>query len=610
MQNWHKCGRVAGATASEFGSPVSRLARFPAISYDGADPVGVIEGGADLNAMTPEVPATVSEAVAFPRLDAADFAALKPLATVCSFADGQSVFRAGDADLDLFVVESGAIEISNPSDGDRHVVTHGPGQFAGDIDLLTRRPVIVNGTARGATRLLRVPGTRLRELLNKVPRLSEKLLIAVQERRRLLAQTGVLGMKVVGPGKCRDTTVVREFLHKNFVPFTWYDSASSEGHALLTGWGSPRKSPVIECGGGRLLINPSLRELAESAGVWRHCPSERVDLAIVGAGPAGMTAAVYAASEGLATVVLDSLGPGGQAAGSSRIENFIGFPSGLSGVELATRSVLQMLKFGARMVAPVAVERIVPAAAPGELHALYLDCGTVLHASAVLIAAGVRWRKLEAEDAPRFESAGIHYACTSVEALLYDQRDVAVVGAGNSAGQAAMYLAECCRDRRVHLVVRRRLGPGMSDYLVGRIRSAGNISVHEGVEVAGVHGERRLEAVTLRAFTPDDGAKEAQPSERLDVSAVFVFTGAEPGGSWLPEAIARDQLGYILTGTDALRSGRWPLSNREPCPLETTAPGILAAGDIRAGSTKRVGFAVGDGSLAVTCVHKLIAIRS
>ena len=269
-----------------------------------------------------------------------------------------------------------------------------------------------------------------------------------------------------------------------------------------------------------------------------------------------------------------------------------------------------MLKFGATMVAPVTVERIEVGTSPGKLHALHLDCGTVLRARAILIAGGVRWRKLEAEGADRFEAAGIHYACTSVEALLYDERDVAVVGAGNSAGQAAMYLADCCRNRRVHLVIRRRLGPGMSDYLVGRIRAAPNICLHEGAEISEIQGEKRIESVSLRAFNPDSEARKLdQPTETLPVAAVFVFTGADAGCAWLPESVTRDKLGYILTGTDAVRSGRWPLTNREPCPLETTAPGILAAGDIRAGSTKRVGFAVGDGSLAVTCVHKLIAIR-
>lgn len=555
--------------------------------------------------------ALTSNSIAFPQLEADDLKILKTLADSVSFSDGQIIFRAGDTDLDLFVVETGGIKILNPSDENRHIVTHGPGQFAGDIDLLTRRPVIVTGVACGQTQLLRIHINRLHEILSKIPNLAEKLLIAIQERRRLLLSSGVVGLKIVGPGKCRDTMRVREFLFKNFVPFTWYDSTSDQGKKLLNGWGSPKKSPVIECSNGRLLMNPELRELAQNIGVWRHCPTEETDLAIVGAGPAGMTAAVYAASEGLSTVVLDRLGPGGQAAGSSKIENFIGFPSGLTGVELATRSILQMLKFGAKMVAPVSVERIEPAKTPDDFHALHLDCGNILHARAVLIAVGVNWRKLEVPGAERFESAGIYYACTTVEAILYDKQDVAVVGAGNSAGQAAMFLAECSHDRTVHLLIRRHLDSRMSEYLIGRIRAARNIVVHEDVEIAAVHGEQRLESVTLRAFNPNRTEGEGEGScETLPISAAFIFIGADAGCSWLPETLARDSLGYIMTGVDALRSGHWPLKDREPCPLETTIPGILAAGDIRAGSTKRVGFAVGDGSLAVTCVHKLVVIRS
>jgi len=552
-----------------------------------------------------------SNPTAFPRLEAHDLAILKPLSDIVSFSDGEIIFRAGDVDLGLLVVETGGIKILNPSDENRHLVTHGPGQFAGDIDLLTHRPVIVTGVASGQTQLLCIKANRLNEILSKVPHLAEILLIAIQERRRLILTTGVVGLRVVGPGKCRDTTLVREFLFKNFVPFTWYDSTSDQGQKLLNDWGSPKKMPVIKCSNGQLLMNPELRELAKSIGVWRHCPTKETDLVIIGAGPAGMTAAVYAASEGLSTIVLDSLGPGGQAAGSSKIENFIGFPSGLTGTELATRSVLQMLKFGAKMVAPVSVERIDPAATPGDFHALHLDCGNILLARTVLIATGVHWRKLEALSTERFESAGIHYACTTVEAILYDKQDVAVVGAGNSAGQAAMYLAECCYDRTVHLLVRKRLGQGMSDYLVGRIRATRNIVLHEGVEIAEVHGEQRLESVTLRAYNPNSiESKGKALSETLPISAAFVFIGADPGCSWLPESLARDSLGYIKTGIDALQSGQWPLEDREPYPLETTIPGILAAGDIRSGSAKRVGFAVGDGSMAVTCVNKLVAIKS
>ncbi len=513
------------------------------------------------------------------------------------------MFHAGQAEIDFNIVESGAIDIINPIDGDRIIATHLPGEFAGDIDLLTGRPVNVTARAAGETRVLQIPHAMVRHLLNRVPSLGEKLMVAFTTRRELLTHGGVLGLRVVGPGRCRDTAVVREFLYKNFVPFTWYDPDTPDGQKVFVELGSPKKTPAVECRDGNILLNPSLRDLAQGAGIWRHCPSREVDLTIVGAGPAGITTAVYAASEGLATLLLDRLGPGGQAGGSSRIENFIGFPAGLTGADLATRGVLQLLKFGAQIVAPVDVEKITPATAPDERHVVHLDCGAQIRSRIVLIATGVRWRKLEAPGAERFERAGIYYACTTVEADLYDQSDVAVVGAGNSAGQAVMFLSECCPNRRVHLLIRRTLGPGMSSYLANRIRSARNIVVHEQTEIETVHGNRNVEAIEIKN-------KETGETQRLPCAAVFVFIGAEPSIDWLPAGIAKDANGYLLTGPDALRSGAWTRADREPCPLETSVPGILAAGDIRAGATKRVGFAVGDGSLAVTCVHRLLSIQN
>jgi thioredoxin reductase (NADPH) len=541
------------------------------------------------------------EEVAFPRLTSAELALVRPLATPCDYADGETIFQAGQADIDLYVVESGQVEIRNPTDGHRPIVSHGPGQFSGDIDLLTGRPVIVTAVAQGATRVLRVPNRQLRALLNRVPSLGEKLIAAFTRRRELLSQMGTLGLRVVGPGRCRDTNTVREFLYKNFVPFTWFDTETEAGQRILAALGSPRKSPVIECNSGRILVNPSLQELASEAGIWKHCPTQGVDFAIVGAGPAGITAAVYASSEGLSTLTLDKLGPGGQAGGSSRIENFIGFPAGLSGADLAMRGVLQMLKFGARMVAPVEVEKLTPARSADEFHVLQLDCGAEIRCRVLLLALGVRWRQLEAAGADRFAGAGIYYACTTVEADLYDGADVAVVGGGNSAGQAAMFLAECCPSRKVHLLIRRTLGPAMSEYLTQRIRATANVVLHEQTEIEAIHGNRHIEAIALR-----NNATKSQ--RRVPCSAVFVFIGADPSAKWLPAEIACDSNGYVLTGTDVVRSGLWPRSDRDPCPLETTVPGILAAGDIRSGSTKRVGFAVGDGSLAVTCAHRLLSI--
>jgi thioredoxin reductase (NADPH) len=541
------------------------------------------------------------EEVAFPQLTSSEFALIKPLATCCDYADGETVFRSGQADIDLYVVESGRVEIRNPTDDDRLIAAHEAGQFSGDIDILTGRPVMVSAIARGATRVWRVPNSQLRALLNRVPSFGEKLIVAFTRRRELLSRLGTLGLQVVGPGRCRATNTVREFLYKNFVPFTWFDTETDAGRGVFQALGSPRKTPVIECNGGRVLVNPSLQELAREAGIWKHCPTQEVDFAIVGAGPAGLAAAVYASSEGLSTLLLDKLGPGGQAGASSRIENFIGFPAGLRGADLAMRGVLQMLKFGARLVAPVAVQKMTLAQSVHDLHKLHLDCGAEIRCRVLLLALGIHWRRLEADGAGRFAGAGIYYACTTVEADLYDQADVAVVGGGNSAGQAVMFLAECCRTRRVHLLIRRTLGPGMSDYLTQRIRATANIVVHEQTEIAALEGERHLEALVLK-----NNATESE--QRVPCSAVFVFIGAEPAADWLPPEIARDANGYLLTGTDVVRSGVWPRKDRDPCPLETTVPGILAAGDIRAGSTKRVGFAVGDGSLAVTCAHRLLSI--
>ncbi len=531
----------------------------------------------------------------------AELALVRPLAITRDYADGATIFQAGQADIDLVIVESGQVEIQNPRDGGRVIAVHEPGQFAGDIDILTRRPVIVTALARGATRVLCVPGSQLRTLLNRVPSLGEKLIVAFTTRRELLAQLGVMGLRVVGPAHCRATNTVREFLYKNFVPFTWVDPESEQGRMVLAALGSVRNMPVIECSDGRLLVEPTLQALASEAGIWQHCPSQEIDFAIVGAGPAGIAAAVYAASEGLSTLMLDRLGPGGQVGGSSRIENFIGFPAGLSGAELATRGVLQMLKFGARIVAPVEVQKLIPASSANELHALVLNCGAEIRCRVILLALGVHWRRLEAKGTDRFTGQGVYYACTTVEADIYDRADVAVIGAGNSAGQAVMFLAECCRTRTVHLLIRRTLGPGMSEYLANRVRAAANVVIHEQTEVEALCGNHRIEEIVLRNNVT---ALES----RLPCAAVFVFIGAEPAADWLPPGLARDANGYLLTGSDVVRSGLWPKADRDPCPLETTLPGVLAAGDIRSGSTKRVGFAVGDGSLAVTCAHRLLSI--
>jgi len=538
---------------------------------------------------------------AYPVLTKEEMELLAPLAQCENFAHGQYLFKSGDDHLDLFIVETGQIDIINPR-GEAVLVSHRPGQFSGDIDVLTRRPAAISAIANGDTRVMRVKNAHVREVLIKIPQLSEKLLTAFQLRRVLLAQVKDIGLKIMGPAMCPDTNMIREFLHKNFVPFTWYDTGVERGidaneRVCLAG------EPTVECADGTVLSKPTLRQVAEGAGLWQHCPNKSIDFAVIGAGPAGLAAAVYAASEGLSTLVIDRLGPGGQAGGSSKIENFMGFPSGISGTDLATRGSLQMLKFGAEIVAPVSVTQIEAGASEHDPVLVTLDCGAIISAQVVLVASGVVWRKLVAKNAERFERAGVYYACTTVEAILHDNTDVAVVGAGNSAGQAATFLADCCPDRQVHLIIRSQLGPKMSEYLCERIRANSRITVHEDSEITEIIGINYIESVVLEK----KGLKEPA---LLAVSAIFVFIGSQSSASWLPENIARDQEGFLLTGSDMLKTGKWPLSQREPCPLETSIPRVLAAGDIRSGTTKRVGFAVGDGSHAVSCVHRLRSLIS
>lgn len=536
---------------------------------------------------------------AFPHLNEEEIDLLSPLAICEEYTDGTYVFKAGDEGADLIVVKSGLLDIVNPADDNKLVVTHEPGHFSGDIDLLTRRPIIVSGIARGKTQILRVRNEKLSELLIKIPRLSEKLIVAFQARRELFVQKHKLGIRVIGPGRCKITTLVREFLHRNFVPFSWFDNQTEEGKRIYLSLGSPPKLPVVDCH-GEILTQPTLHELAKAARIWRCFYDTTVDLVVVGAGPAGATAAVYAASEGLSTLVLDWIGPGGQASGSSKIENFIGFPSGISGQDLAMRSVIQMLKFGAQLYAPVEITSIIPSDTTGGYHRLVLDCGATVKAKTVLIATGMYWRKLEADGAERFERAGIYYACTSIEAVLHEHADVGVVGAGNSAGQAAVYLAECCPGRKVHILARGKLGPNMSHYLVERILANPDIVVHEDTIVTAVSGDNSIEKIEIN----HQGERS-----KLSLTAIFVFIGADPGASWLPDSIGRDEKGFVLTGAGALQSGKWPLKDRPPSRSETTIPGVLAAGDVRSGSTKRVGFAVGDGSQCVACVHELLSLQ-
>jgi thioredoxin reductase (NADPH) len=536
--------------------------------------------------------------IAFPKLTDAEIANLAGMARLCAYEDGETIFQAGQRGLPFYVVESGGIAIVDDStEVSKTIVVHGPREFTGDVSLLTDRPSAVSAYARGAVQAYCVGQVELRRVIQEIPDLSDKLLEAFQTRRVMLERSGFIGVQVFGHLGDPDVTKIREFFDKNKVPHTWVDVDDTAGRASMEALKvTEDQLPFVSCNRGTRSPRPTVTRLAECLGLKRQIRTEPFDLVIVGAGPAGLAAAVYGASEGLSTIVLDRFGPGGQAGTSSRIENYMGFPAGLTGADLANRGYLQALKFGAELVAPVEVCSMT---SQNGMHRLVLDDGQVVLGRTVLIATGATYQRLPVAGCERWDGAGIFYSCTSVHARSCKSSRAAVIGGGNSAGQAAMFLAD--QTAGATLLLRGGdLRKSMSDYLARRIERHEKIEVIRHVEVETVHGDRTLEGIRLRDVR-DGGSRE------LECSAVFVFIGAQPRTEWLPPSIAVDAKGFILTGADAAHSGRWPLEDREPCTVESTCPGVFAAGDVRSKTTKRVAFAVGDGALAVTCAHRVLA---
>ncbi len=536
--------------------------------------------------------------LAFPKLTESEIDGLAHVASTCTFHDGESIFQAGQRGISLYVVKSGGIAIVDESaDEPRTVVVHGPGEFSGDVSLLSDRPAVISAYAQGETEAFCVSPSELRRVIQEIPDLSDKLLEAFQTRRIMLERSGFVGVRVFGSLGDRSLTEIREFFDKNKVPHTWVDVDAPDGLAAMISMDvSPDQLPFVACNRGTRSPKPTVTRLAECLGLMRQIRTEPFDLVIVGAGPAGLAAAVYGASEGLSTLVLDRFGPGGQAGTSSRIENYMGFPAGLSGADLANRGYLQALKFGAELVAPVAVQSMT---AEDRLHRLVLDDGQVVLGRTVLIATGATYQRLPVADCERWDGSGVFYSCTSVHARSCKDGRAAVIGGGNSAGQAAMFLADHTAGATL-LLRGNDIRKSMSDYLARRIERHDKIEVIHDVEVDAIEGDNTLSALLLRNIR--DGS-----TRRLDCPAVFVFIGARPRTDWLPGSVAVDSKGFILTGAEAANSGLWPLEEREPCIVETTCPGIFAAGDVRSKTTKRVAFAVGDGALAVTCAHRVLA---
>jgi thioredoxin reductase (NADPH) len=481
-----------------------------------------------------------------------------------------------------------AVFEGDPADG-RLLTVHQAGEFTGDVNVLTGHPSLVTGVTRGETIVYELDSDRVREVIGDSPWLADVLLDAFVARRRLLERGDSHPIRVIGSRYAADTTRIRQFLSRNAVPFTWVDpETDADVDQVLQALAiDESETPVVDLP-DRLLRNPSNADLAEALGLREPVDEGLYDLAIIGAGPSGLAAAVYAASEGLRVVVLEQLAPGGQAGCSSRIENYLGFPSGVSGAELTDRAVLQAYKFGALISNPSQATGL---DLSSRHPAVLLETGERVDARAVLIASGAEYRRLDVPDRDRFDGAGIYYSATTTEVPLCEDRAVIVVGGGNSAGQAAVFLSN--HARRVHLVARcDRLEDTMSRYLVRRIQDCPDIEVLTHTEIVGLEGDTQLEQVRVRDMR---GGGE----RTLAVQALFSMIGAVPRADWVPAAIEKDRDGFIRTGPDVT-------TRRAVYLLETSVPGVFAAGDVRSGSSKRVAASVGEGAMAVQFVHQFL----
>ena len=498
--------------------------------------------------------------VAFPTLDQSLIDDLSRCSSVTTktYRDGQTLFSVGDRDFKFFIVKSGEVEIVDHSgDEPKTVTVHLKGQFTGDVSHLTGNPAVVSAVARGDTEVYEVSGDTLRRILNQCPTAGDIILQAFIARRQLLrASADFTGLRVIGSRYSSDTFRVRDFLAKNRVLFTWTDVETDPNvDLLLKGFGvSEADTPVVACSSMLLLRNPSNRELADRIGIRRPVEQTLYDLIVVGAGPAGLAAAVYGASEGLRTLVLDSTAPGGQAGSSMRIENYLGFPTGITGSELADRAILQANKFGARLSVSTPVSSLM---FDKTYPVLRLDGDETVSTKCLLIATGVEYRRLNAERCEQFEGRGVFYAATHNEAHIYKGAQVVLVGGGNSAGQAAVFLSQ--HASRVLLVIRGDdLYKHMSSYLAKRIEQTPNIELLRNSTVQRMNGDGHLNSIEI--VNSKTGEKRT-----VETPAVFSFIGAVPRTDWLPPEIERDGKGFIRTGPSLGSPRTGPASDNRFC---------------------------------------------
>jgi len=543
---------------------------------------------------------TVDRNGAFPRLGDEQRARLHAVGEVRRVESGEVLFREGDPGYDFFLIESGAVTIVQGYGRENRVIAvQGPHRFLGEINLLTGSPPYLSAVVRDPGEVVQVSADRLRALVADNEELSNLILRAYLARREILIDIGA-GVKLVGSRYSQCTRRLREFLARNRMPFQWMDlEDDEEADALLQALGiSAAETPVV-ISGEDVLRNPSNAEVARLLGFGsRGDPPPMCDLVIVGAGPAGLAAAVYGASEGLDTQVIDKIAFGGQASTSARIENYLGFPTGISGSELAERATLQARRFGARMVVPGCA---VGLAADDGHYTIELSDGQVVNGRTVIVATGAQYRKLDLPELERFEGVGVYYAATQTEAQMCAGDPAVIVGGGNSAGQAAMYLSHHAASCRL-MIRGGDLGKSMSRYLIDELENRPEVELMTYTEIVELKGGQSLEAVVV--VDNRTGARR-----ELEARALFVFIGADPHTDWLRDHVAMDEHCFLITGRDLQGDQLDAHVDRRPLFLETSRPGIFAVGDVHSGSIKRVASAVGEGSMAVRLVHQRIASR-
>jgi thioredoxin reductase (NADPH) len=540
---------------------------------------------------------------AFPTLDTSAIERVMRHGTVSQVAQGEILAEQGrPMEHFVVIVEGEAVVEQTTTRGTELIATHGPGEFFGDVHLLSGRPSLVRGRMVKAGRVVTVQRSDLRALMQSDAELGELFMRAFILRRMELLASSAGDVVVLGSLNSAGTLRIREFLTRNGYPYAFTDlEKDKDVQRFLDQFHiSVSDIPVLIHSHRPVLKNPSNEDISRTLGFNESVSeSELRDVTIVGAGPAGLSAAVYAASEGLSTLLLEASAPGGQAGSSSRIENYLGFPNGISGLELASNAYEQAQKFGAEFLIARSVAQLGCNTRPFQL---ITEDGAAVRSRTVVIATGAQYRKLPIENLAKFEGVGVYYGAATIEAQMCEAKEVVIVGGGNSAGQAAVFLSRFAAH--VHILVRAAsLASSMSRYLTRRIEETPNITLHTRTEIVELKGREHLESVVLRNNLTGESAE--QPYQH-----VYLMTGASPNTEWLRNCVSLEDKGFVLTGANLtdhhLKDAGWPLA-RKPYLLETSIPGVFAAGDVRAGSVKRVAAGVGEGALAITFVHQALS---